>query len=253
VDENPGSLEQLDAHSPVSDTRQPAEAPPCENLILAAVPSKERQLLFDKLESVKFANGQVLQQPNRTIEFGYFLNQGLGSVLAVMHDNTSVEVGLIGNEGFVGGAIVAGFRSTPHRIIIQAPGSGFRISAGDLRSLLVRCPTLHGLLERYAQLLAIQSGQTAACNAVHRTKQRLARWLLMSHDSLRTKELALTHEFLSYMLATTRPSMTLAAQTLKRAGLIEYTRGLVTILDRKGLEEAACECYEVVRQQFGRQ
>jgi CRP-like cAMP-binding protein len=174
----------------------------------------------------------------------------MGSVLNVMADGKSVEVGLAGWEGFIGLPTIAGLRSSASRVVTQAMGTAYRISASDMRKALRTCPQLTIALFRYSQEATIEVTQIAACNRLHEVDERLARWLLMSQDRVRMKELPLTQEFLAQMLGTRRASVSVAASILERAGLIEHGRGHVSILDRKGLEEACCECYGVIKQQL---
>jgi CRP-like cAMP-binding protein len=190
----------------------------------------------------------VLHEAGENVDDGYFMESGMTSILTVMEDGTSVEVGLVGKEGFIGTAILAGFRITPTRAITQAAGGALRVKRAELEKILAQCPRLQFLLNRYAQVLAVQTSQAAACNRLHNLEERLARWLLMSQDRINSDVLPLTHDFLAQMLGTRRSSVTIAAGILHKAGLIEYRRGQVAILDRAGLEKAACECYAAVQQ-----
>jgi CRP-like cAMP-binding protein len=176
----------------------------------------------------------------------------MSSVLTVQPDGESVEVGLIGKEGFVGLPVIFGFKTSALRIITQGDGTAYRIDVGILRSLLPECPALERQLQRYSMILGIQSTQLAACNRLHDVEERLARWLLMSHERIGGKTLPLTQEFLSQMLGTRRSTVSVAASLLQKAGMISYTRGNVTILNKTKLEDAACDCYEIIRQQRNR-
>jgi CRP-like cAMP-binding protein len=160
-----------------------------------------------------------------------------------------VEVGLAGSEGFVGVALVAGFKSSGTRVIVQIAGSAFRISAKDLSRFLRECPVLERSLQQHSQEMSLQSTQVAACNRLHGVDQRLARWLLMSQDRIGGDVVALTQEFLSHMLGTRRASVTVAAGMLQKAGLIANSRGDVKIENRAGLEAATCECYASITRQ----
>ena len=175
----------------------------------------------------------------------------MGSILNVMNDGKSIEVGLAGKEGFIGLPVVAGFRSSASRVVTQAEGNAFRIDAADMREALRKCPQLMVSLLRYSQEATMEVTQIAACNRLHEIDERLARWLLMSQDRIGKDILPLTQEFLSQMLGTRRASVSVAAATLQKAGLISYTRGHVTILNRSELENACCECYGIIRRQFG--
>ena len=219
------------------------------NEILLVLPPREREQLFSKLEFVRLKLHQVLSEPGETLKSGYFCNSGMFSILNVMPDGRSVEVGLIGKEGFAGLPLIAGFRTTSTRTVVQAEGSALRVDAGIFRATLRQSPELERQLQRYSQLFALQVTQIATCNRLHEVDERLARWLLMTQDRVESDSLPLTQDFMAQMLGTRRSSVTVAAGTLQKAGLISYTRGSVTILDRPGLEEAACDCYEQLRQQ----
>jgi CRP-like cAMP-binding protein len=171
----------------------------------------------------------------------------LGSVLSIMRDGKSVEVGLSGKEGCTALPVASGLRSSSSRIVVQVPGSAFRITAQALANALPRCPVLEKRMQQYGQVMAMQGAQVAACNRLHEVEERLARWLLMSQDRLGGDLVPLTHEFLAHMLGTRRSSVTVAAGLLQKAGLITYNRGEVKIEDRDRLEDASCECYELIR------
>ncbi|MGB8583416.1 MAG: Crp/Fnr family transcriptional regulator [Candidatus Sulfotelmatobacter sp.] len=222
------------------------------NIILRTLPRSESALVFSSLEFVRLRLHQVLHETGEVIKSGYFLNEGMSSVLTVQPDGESVEVGLIGKEGFVGLPVIFGFKTSALRIITQGDGTAYRIDVGILRSLLPECPALERQLQRYSMILGIQSTQLAACNRLHDVEERLARWLLMSHERIGGKTLPLTQEFLSQMLGTRRSTVSVAASLLQKAGMICYTRGNVTILNKTKLEAAACDCYEIIRQQRNR-
>lgn len=220
------------------------------NEILLKLPQNEYRELFPKLEFVRLKLHTLLYESGEAIKSAYFVNAGLESVLAVQPDGKSVEVGLVGKEGFVGIPIIAGFRSSPTRVITQGDGTAYRVDAETLRQILPRCPRLQVELQRFAQQLAMQSTQIAACNRLHDVEERLARWLLMSQDRIGSNKLPLTQEFLGQMLGTRRASVSIAASMLQKAGMITYTRGNVTILDRPKLESASCDCYEIIQRQL---
>jgi CRP-like cAMP-binding protein len=222
------------------------------NIILRTLPRSESARVFSSLEFVRLRLHQVLHETGEVIKSGYFLNDGMASVLTVQPDGESVEVGLIGKEGFVGLPVIFGFKTSALRIITQGDGTAYRIDVGILRSLLPECPALERQLQRYSMILGIQSTQLAACNRLHDVEERLARWLLMSHERIGGKTLPLTQEFLSQMLGTRRSTVSVAASLLQKAGIIAYTRGNVTILNKVKLEAAACDCYEMIRQQRNR-
>lgn len=234
---------------PPSRTFADGDGNQIHNQILLNLPPREQEILFPRLELVRVKTHQVLHEPGDTLKSGYFVNSGLVSVLSVFPDGKSVEVGLVGKEGFVGIPLVAGFRTAPTRAIIQIEGSAFRIDAEALLGLLRDCPKLERSLQQFAQVLAMQVTQIAACNRLHEVNERLARWLLMSADRVGDSSLALTHELLSQMLGTRRSSVTVAAGMFQKAGIITHSRGDVRIIDRSKLEETACECYRIMLQQ----
>jgi CRP-like cAMP-binding protein len=223
-----------------------------QNSILLDLPDHECSMMLARLEFVQLPTHTILNEAGEPIKFAYFLNGGLASVLNVMSTGRSVEVGLCGKEGFVGVPLLAGFVSSPARIVMQVGGSGFRLIAKLLAAVLQDCPTLATALQQFGQDLAFQGTQVAACNRLHDVEQRLARWLLMSHDRLGGDLIPLTQEFLAHMLASRRASVTVAAGRLQRAGLITYSRGQVRIENRSGLEDACCECYATMTQQTKR-
>jgi CRP-like cAMP-binding protein len=239
-------------HSSVRATKPPTDGDGNHvgNSILLSLSGNECKEALSKLELVRLKLHQVLYEAGETIRSGYFVNSGLMSVLAVQPDGKSVEVGLIGKEGFVGLPLLVGYHSSPTRVVTQADGSAYRVGAGDLRHLIRQCPGLEKQLHRFGQKLAMQTTQIAACNRLHEVEERLARWILMSHDRVLADQLPLTQEFLAQMLGTRRSSVTVSAGILQKAGLISYTRGSVTILNRKKLEDAACDCYGVVIRQI---
>jgi len=223
-----------------------------ENELLLNLPDRERQAVYSHLVFMPLRTHDVLNEAGAPIRHTYFMNSGLASVLNVMEDGKSVEVGLTGKEGFVGLPLIVGFKSSPARVIVQIAGSAYRISSGALMEILPKCRTLERRLHRFSQVLASQASQIAACNRLHEVDERLARWLLMSRDRIGSDLVPLTQEFLAHMLGTRRSSVTVAASILQTADLIKYTRGRVNIVNPKGLEEAACECYAALVQQASR-
>jgi CRP-like cAMP-binding protein len=219
------------------------------NLILRGLPRKESGQLFPLLEFVRLKLHQVLHEAGEPIRSGYFLNSGLGSVLTTQPDGKTVEVGLIGKEGFVGAPVIFGFKTSGLRVITQGEGTAYRVDVDSLLRILPKCPNLEKQLQRFALILGMQSTQLAACNRLHDVVERLARWLLMSQDRIGGATLPLTQEFLSQMLGTRRASVTVAAGSLQKEGMIQYSRGSVGILDRPKLEAAACDCYQVIERQ----
>jgi CRP-like cAMP-binding protein len=243
----------------IRDARAPKTAPLAEhgkldgreigNLILRGIPSRESSQFFSSLEFLRLKLHQLLHEAGETIRSVYFLNSGMGSVLTVQPDGKSVEVGLIGKEGFVGLPVIFGFKTSGLRVITQADGTAYRLDVEVLRRILPQCPELERQLQRFSLMLGMQSTQIAACNRLHEVEERLARWLLMSQDRIESEVLPLTQEFLGQMLGSRRASVSVAASALQQAGLIQYTRGSVTIVNRAKLEAGACDCYCVIQKQ----
>src|SRR3984893_9314764 len=217
-----------------------------QNLILLSLPNKERDFLFANLHFVELPNHTVLNEMGQPIRFAYFINAGLASILNVMADGKTVEVGLAGKEGFIGLPLLVDFDTSPTQVVMQVEGSGLRISSTAFKDVLRNCPKLNKKLQRFSQVLGMQATQIAACNRLHGVEERLARWLLMSQDRMGGDIVPLTQEFLAHMLGTRRASVTIAAGILQKAGLITYNRGSVKILDRDELEDSACECYSAI-------
>lgn len=220
------------------------------NHILQALPEKEYAWLAPHLQPVPLVQDQVLFDVAAPILGGYFVNTGLVSCLTVMKNGDSVEVGLLGYEGFAGLPILLNIAHSSALINVQITGDALRINADALHKLLPNLPMLERLLSRFAYLQALQAQQIAACNRLHEVHERLARWLLMTQDRVHLETLPLTHDLLAGMLGTRRSSVTVAAGILQNAGIIDYRRGKVYILNRQKLEEAACECYPVVHAQL---
>jgi CRP-like cAMP-binding protein len=223
-----------------------------QNLILLALPADELHAAAKKMEFVELPTHSVLHDAGESVTHAYFINSGLASVLSVMTDGKSVEVGLAGKEGFIGLPLVVGLSTSPTQVVMQVAGSAHQITAADFREVLSHSPVLEKSLNRYSQSLGMQATHVAACNRLHEVEERLARWLLMSQDRLGGDVVPLTQEFLAHMLGTRRASVTVAAGILQKAGLITYNRGSVRIDSRSGLEDAACECYASIRQQSER-
>jgi CRP-like cAMP-binding protein len=213
------------------------------NGILRRLPRNEFKAISPALELVPLPLHFVLNEAAKQISFGYFLSGGLASILTVLGNGKIVEVGLTGAEGFVGLPLVAGLKSSAHRVIVQVTASAFRISARNMTAALAESPALRRRLNQYSQEIAVQSSQIAACNRLHAANQRLARWLLMSQDRLGGDVVSLTQEFLAHMLGMRRASVNVALGFLQKKGLIAFVRGAVIIQDRSGLEDATCECY----------
>jgi len=228
--------------------RSTAEGRAVGNRILLALPEAEYQTLRPLLSSVVLTHHASLHEPGDKIEFVYFPNSGLVSLVVAMKEGKTVEVGVVGNEGLVGTPAVVGLDRSPHRAIVQITGDGLRIPTEALRSVLPETPQLQFLASRHAVLQGMQAAQSAACNRLHGIEQRLARWLLIMQDRIDQGLLRITHDFLATMLGTDRPSVSLAAGSLQRKETIQYTPGAVRVLNRKKLEECACECYGLIQQ-----
>jgi CRP-like cAMP-binding protein len=221
-----------------------------KNRILLDLPRKECNMIFTNLTLVDLPLGKVIQNAAQEIEFCYFPNTAMISILNPMQDGKSVEVGLVGREGFVGMPLVAGFRSSATECVTQGQGNAYRIAAVEMLKALRECPKLSSFLFRHSQEAAMELTQIAACNRLHGIDERLARWLLMSQDRIAQNPLPLTQDFLAQMLGTRRSGVSVAASILQRAGLIQYKRGRVSITDRSGLEQASCECYSAIQKQL---
>jgi CRP-like cAMP-binding protein len=219
------------------------------NEILLGLPRKELDLVAPELEAIELVTHALLNEVGEPIRYCYFPNSGMVSILSVMGDGKSVEVGVTGKEGFVGLPLIVDLHTSATRALVQISGHAFRMHAADLGKLLPKCPQLEKALNRYSQFLGLQATQVAACNRLHEVNQRLARWLLMSQDRVGGASVPLTQEFLAHMLGTRRASVTVAAGVLQKAGLIHYTRGALTITSRSKLEAAACECYGIMTEQ----
>jgi CRP-like cAMP-binding protein len=218
------------------------------NQILLDIPDREYRGIVPRLEFITWPRQRTLQEPQQKLEYIYFVNSGLVSLVVATRDGKSVQIGVVGREGLVGVSSVFGLAHSPIREVLQMPGSGFRVHSGSVPSILDAAPHLHMLLGRYAVSQGLQIAQTAACNRLHNVEQRLARWLVMAQDRVASESLGITHEFLATMLGTDRPSVSLAAGHLQRKEAIEYRRGTVKIISRKKLEGCACECYGVIQQ-----
>jgi CRP-like cAMP-binding protein len=217
------------------------------NVILLSLPNAEYNLLRPHLDTVDLPQHEILHDPGEKIEYAYFLNEGMASIVALSRDGRSVEVGIVGKEGMVGMPLTVGIRQGTFRAIMQMSGCGVRIRSEIFQDVLASASTLRQELSRFALMQGLQVSQLAACNRLHDIEQRLVRWLLMCQDRVDSCLLPLTHEFLAQMLGTGRPSVSLAASSLETAGLIENLRGTVKILNRKSMEEIACECYGVMQ------
>jgi CRP-like cAMP-binding protein len=223
---------------------------PYRNRVLAALPKAEINRLRPHLAAVDLQQEKTLLDGEA--DYAYFLEDGIASVVVTLKDGYTVEVGIIGVDGVVGIPILLGTETSPGRTFMQIAGSGHRIKANIIKMEFERSGELRRHLQKYMQAFIVQSAQTAACNRLHNIEERLARWLLSCRDRLDSDQLRLTHDFLGQMLGAPRTTVTLAAGLLHRAGMIDYSRGVVTIKNRALLEETACECYCTVRDEFQR-
>jgi len=219
------------------------------NELLLGLSDAECGGLFSKLEYVRLKVHHVLYEPGDALKSVYFCNSGMISILTVFPDGKSVEVGLVGKEGFVGVPLLVGFQTASTQAVVQLDATAFRVNGDVLMALLPQCPKLELRLHQYAQIAAMQTTQIAACNRLHEVHERLARWLLMCSDRVSSNDLSLTQEFLGQMLGTRRSSVTVAAGILQEAVIITTSRGDVKIVDREKLEDTACDCYSMVQRQ----
>lgn len=218
-----------------------------ENSLLGAIPRKAYQRLLGGLEPVTLTFGEILYEPGDTIRHVYFPGASVVSLLTLADGHLALEVGLIGRDGMVGIPLVLGHKLSAVRALVQGTGTAMRMASAPFLKEFARSPLLQRELYRYTHALMAQISQTAACNRFHVIETRLARWLLMTHDRVKSDHFRMTHEFLGHMLGVRRVGVTRAAQALQQRRLISYSRGAITVLDRAGLEAAACECYKVVR------
>lgn len=220
---------------------------PVANQLLAALTSQEYKRLSPYLDEFTLSFGEILYEPGQIIRDVYFPNTGIVSLLSMVEQRSTLEVGVVGNEGMVGISLFLGAPDSLNRALVQGGGKAMRMTAQAFRKHIGHIGPMPDLLRRYTHSLLAQISQTAACNRFHIVNARLARWLLMTHDRLRSDEFRLTQEFLSDMLGVRREGVTIAARALQHAKLIRYVRGQITILDRTGLEAASCQCYEIVK------
>lgn len=221
------------------------------NKLLSSLPESDLEILRPHLVPVILELGRILHSPGELVRTVYFLEDGICSSVLIMADGSTVEVGIVGKEGFVGSPAILGTESSLNQTVIQLAGSGFSIHAKTLKDQYANgSQELRRSLHSSIQGLLVQTAQTAACNRVHQIEERLCRWLLMCLDRMGTDYLTITHEFLGVMLGTSRSTVTLALGILESAGLISRTRGRIQVLNRKGLEEASCECYATVHGEY---
>jgi CRP-like cAMP-binding protein len=229
-----------------------AHPSPLKNHLLALVDRSEYERILPELVPVALSLGEVLYEAGGRSEYVFFPTGAVISLLYTMEDGSTAEVGLTGNDGIVGVALFLGGDTTPNRAVAQVAGTAFKMRAKLLQEEFARGGSFQQLLLRYTQALITQISQTAVCNRLHSVEKRLCRWLLLSRDRVDSNELQMTQEFISNMLGGRRESVTVAAARLQEEGLIQYSRGHITIVDRRGLEAAVCECYRIVRGEFER-
>jgi len=229
-----------------------ASSSPRQNHLLAALPPSDYERFAPRLELVEMNLGDALYESGAKLQHVYFPTTCIISLLYVMEDGASAEIAVVGNEGILGISLFMGGNTTPSRAIVQSAGHAYRLKADLLKDEFERYgPTMH-LLLRYTQALITQMAQTAVCNRHHSVDQQLCRWLLLSLDRMASNELTMTQELIANMLGVRREGVTEAAGKLQRAGLIEYHRGKITVINRPGVEKRSCECYQVVKTEFDR-
>jgi CRP-like cAMP-binding protein len=222
------------------------------NLLLAALPRADFNRWLPQLELIELPLGHVLYEEDAIEKYVYFPTSAIVSLLCVMKNGDTAEIALVGNEGIVGISLFMGGNSTSNRGVVQSAGKGYRLGAKAMKAEFDRGGAVLHLLLRYTQALITQMSQTAACNQHHSLDQRLCRWLLLSLDRLPGQELVVTHEQIAHMLGVRREGVSASAVKMQKAGLIRYSRGRITVLDRKGLEQRVCECYGLIQQEYDR-
>ena len=225
---------------------------PTNNRLLAALPARERRVFVDLLEPISYTIKQSLYKSDELIPYIYFPLGGVFSIVSDAGHGGTIEIATVGKEGFVGVPVLLGVDRTPGDAFCQIPGDALRLRAGRFREELDRRPALRGILLRYTQSFINQISQNAACNRLHSIEERCARWLLMTHDRVGVDQYLLTQEFLAQMLGVRRAGVSVVATRFQKEGFIRYGRGLLTIVNRRGLENAACACYEIMRREFRR-
>jgi CRP-like cAMP-binding protein len=230
----------------------PAAHDPRQNHLLAALPTTDFERLYPHLKLIPLPLGEVLYEPGIGLRYVYFPTDAIVSLLYVMADGASAEIAVVGNEGVIGVSLFMGGETTPSRAVVQSAGHAYRLPGHVLKQEFTRGGSMQHLLLRYTQALLTQMAQTAVCNRHHSLDQQLCRWLLLSLDRLSGNELVMTQELVANMLGVRREGVTEAAGNLQQAGLIRYSRGRITVLDRPGLESRTCECYAVVKRECDR-
>lgn len=222
------------------------------NLLLAKLSDEEFRQIEPDLTDVELAFKQKLYDPGKPITEVYFVTRGVVSMVNEPEEGEIVEFATIGPEGMAGFPVLLRTSSMPSMTFVQVPGNALRMPVPALQKATERLPHLAGPLMRYTMALLNQIAQATSCNRLHEVQERCARWLLQTHDRVDSDTFPLTQEFLSQMLGVHRPTVSIAAGMLQKAGLIEYSRGVITVLDRKGLEAASCNCYRIIQREYGR-
>jgi CRP-like cAMP-binding protein len=222
------------------------------NHLLGGVTPEEMERLLPGLQEVSLPLGKVLYESGEKLDYIYFPTTAIISLLYIMENGATAEIGVVGNDGLIGIAIFMGGDTTPNRAVVQSAGRSFKMKAQLMKDEFTRGGRFHNLCLRYTQALITQISQTAVCNRLHSVDQQLCRWLLLSHDRLPSDRLIMTQDLIANMLGVRREGITHAAKRLQTAGYISYVRGDMTILDRQGLEGQVCECYQVVRAEYSR-
>jgi CRP-like cAMP-binding protein len=225
---------------------------PWGNALLHALTPEDIAILGPELEPTPLRKDEVVFQPGEAAPYVWFPSNGIISIVALDEEGSAIEVAIIGREGMTGLPIVLGSESIIYASMVQVPGQGWRVATPVFRGIVERRPAIKAMMLRYVLAAMTQMGQNAACGQLHNVESRCARWLLLAHDDVDGDTFTLTQDYLAMMLGVTRPSVSGAASGLQRAGLIRYTRGQITILNRAGLEAASCDCYNIVRREFER-
>ncbi len=223
-----------------------------QNHLLAGIGEDELGRLLPNLQTISLPLGHVLYESGEKMDYVYFPTTAIISLLYIMENGSTAEIGIVGLDGLVGIAIFMGGDTTPNRAVVQSAGNTLKLKAGLMKDEFTRGGRFHNLCLRYTQALITQISQTAVCNRLHSVDQQLCRWLLLSHDRLPSDRLIMTQDLIANMLGVRREGITHAAKRLQKVGYIKYVRGDMMILDRSGLESGVCECYHVVKDEYDR-
>lgn len=223
---------------------------PAKNLLLRALSKDSRGKILPYLQRVELPHGTIVLRSDRPVEFVYFVEAGTVSMISILENGAGIEVGMVGFEGFVGLSVLLGAPTSQIEGVVQVSGAALSLSATAFRAILSDIPELLNLLLRYVDGFHVQVSQTATCNSHHQIEQRLARWILMTHDRVEGDQFLMRQNFMALMLGVQRPGVTLALGVLQRAGLVRHDKGVMEVLDRSGLEAASCECHKRVQRRF---